>query len=389
MSLHSNVRAAGGIEPPVLVSRSLYEFREWWPRTDAIGEARCYAFQCADILEIWLETIGKACSIEPYFACVLAPSGRPAMLLPFGMRRRHGAAVLEFLDAGYSDYNAPVVFPEAQGSGDAVQLWASLKRALPRFDVAVLEKMPDAVGDLPNPIAYLASSAHHESCHAVRLYRPWAQFAREHIPHLSDSNRRRRKLEKLGTVRCAIAATPEERERFLAAMMLMKRRKFRETHAPDGFSLPGAAAFYRETTARLGPGGTVQLSALLLDDRILAAHWGYVAGNRFYHLMPAHESGEWRAYAPGRLLNEWLLQWAVEQGLEFLDFGIGDEPYKFEYCDIHRPLRDAYLPQTLRGRMLAAAIRARTAARSRLQRTPIGQALIDTRRRWRAGARAP
>lgn len=389
MKSTSQARSFAGAEPDILVSRSLADYRNWWARSDRSASARCYAFQRPDIVEIWLETIGRARGIEPCFVAVLAPSGEPAMLLPLGMRRHHGTLVLEFIDAGYSDYNAPVLFADKALAWDGPQLWSALVRHLPRFDVAILEKMPDLIGDLANPLAALAQHAHDESGHAVRLYEPWTLFARERIRHLSDSNRRRRKLERLGPVRIAIAATAEEREQFLAAMMRLKRRKFVETHGLDAFTLPGATDFYRTSTGRLGAAGTVQLSALLLGERILAAHWGYVVGNRFYHLMPAHESGEWRAYAPGRLLNEWLLQWAIEQKLEYLDFGIGDEPYKFDYCDVHIALHDAYLPQTMRGRVLAAAARARSAARDHLKSTHMGQALIDVRRRWRLRAGGP
>lgn len=385
MKQNSHAHASGGTEPPVLVSQSIANFEKWWPRSDRLGDARCYAFQCADILEVWLATVGKANGIEPYFACVFAPSGKPALLVPFGTRRHHGATVLEFLDQGYSDYNAPVVFPDTAFHADAAQIWTALTRSLPEFDLAILEKMPNSVGDLPNPLSPLAQFPHYESCHVVGLHAPWESFGRERIKHLSDSARRRRKLDKLGTVKISVAETAEERIRFLAAMMRMKSRKFIETRGFDTFTLPGVAAFYKETTARLGEGGTVQLSALTLDDQILAAHWGYVVGNRFYHLMPAYEAGEWRAYAPGRLLNEWLLQWAVERGLEYFDFGIGDEPYKFDYCDLHIPLGDAYLPQTLRGRILSAALRARSTTRDHLQRTQFGRALVDARRRWRSG----
>ena len=75
-------------------------------------------------------------------------------------------------------------------------------------------------------------------------------------------------------------------------MMRMKRDKFIETKGYDVFTDPGFGDFYREATRRLGADGPVHVSALLLDDRILAAHWGYVADDRFYYLMPAHESGE-------------------------------------------------------------------------------------------------
>jgi CelD/BcsL family acetyltransferase involved in cellulose biosynthesis len=368
----------------VSVSRSLRDFDAWWPRSGARGDASCFAFQCADVLDVWCDTIGAANRIEPAFVTVFGASGKPALLLPLGIEDRNGLLTLRFLDGGVSDYNAPVVFPEISNWGPeaAADVWKLLRDALPPFDLAMLAKMPDVVGDLNNPLYGLATVPHVESGHAVKLEGPWETFAREHIRNASDS-RRRRKLEKLGNVRIAVAANAEQRADFVEAMMRMKRDKFFETKGYDVFTEPGLGEFYREATRRLGDAGPVQVSALLLDDRILAAHWGYVADDRFYYLMPAHESGEWRDYAPGRLLSEWLLQWALENGLKFFDFGIGDETYKFDHCDIHLPLRDAVLPVNAKGRLFAAMLEVKRNAKRSLRNSPLAPALLAARNFWR------
>jgi CelD/BcsL family acetyltransferase involved in cellulose biosynthesis len=369
----------------VSVSRSLRDCEAWWPRSGARGDASCYAFQYADVLDVWCDTLGAANQIEPAFVTVFDASGKPALLLPLGIEERNGVRMLRFLDGGVSDYNAPVVFPEAADWGPeaASALWSLLRRKLPPFDLAMLEKMPDAVGDLRNPLSGLATAPHAESCHVARLEGSWERFARGHIKKPSDSRRRRRNLEKLGTLRFAVAANAAERADFVAAMMRMKRDKFIETKGYDVFTDPGFGDFYREATRRLGADGPVHLSALLLDDRILAAHWGYIADDRFYHLMPAHESGEWRSYAPGRLLNEWLLQWACESGLKDFDFGIGDEPYKSDYCDVNVPLRDAILPVNAKGRLAAAMLEVKRNAKRSLRESPLAPAILATRNFWR------
>jgi CelD/BcsL family acetyltransferase involved in cellulose biosynthesis len=305
------------------------------------------------------------------------------MLLPLGLREQYGTRVLRFLDGGVCDYNTPVLFPAAANlAGPAEAIWAAIARQLPRFDIANLEKMPATARGLSNPLFALATEDHHDSCHAVSLYSPWETFARDKISNAADSRRRRRKLDKLGTVRIEIAETESERDRFFEAMMRMKRQRYIETKGHDAFDALGAEAYYREATRALGTNGPVQLSALTLDGRILAAHWGFVAGDRFYHLMPAHEGGEWRAFAPGRLLNEWLLEWCVERRFKYLDFGIGDEPYKFDYCDLHIPLRDAFLPVTFGGRLYAAAQKLETAAKTSVRDTRLGAMLMSARKRW-------
>jgi CelD/BcsL family acetyltransferase involved in cellulose biosynthesis len=383
--MHAPAPRPGRFGPSdIRVTRSLDDLRALWPSASAPRDARFFAFQCAEVLEVWCDTIGRARNIEPAFVTVLGTSGHPALLLPLGIEQSNGVRVLQFLDSGLSDYNAPVVFPEAAGwNAEAAEaVWSLLLQALPPFDLAILEKMPDLIGDLRNPLAGLATAAHPESCHVATLFGPWDLFARERVPNFADSRRRRRKLEKLGKLQFEIAQTETQRLRFLEAMMRMKRRKFIETKGYDVFTDPGRGKFYEEATRELGS-GLAQLSALLLDDRILAAHWGYVARDRFYHLMPSHEDGDWRQYAPGRLLNEWLMEWSLNNGLKFFDFGIGDEPYKFGYCDVHVPLRDAFRPISMKGGLYGNMRRVRTAAKVSLRDSKIGTTLIAARNRWR------
>jgi CelD/BcsL family acetyltransferase involved in cellulose biosynthesis len=365
--------------PRIVVSHSPGEH---WPRTGERGQARCFAFQCADVLEVWCDTVGK--HVQPAFVTVLTASGKPAVLLPLGIEMHRAARVLRFLDSGVSDYNAPIAFPEISelGPDAAHEIWRQLQEHLPPFDVAVFEKMPGMIEDLPNPLLPLTVAQHPESCHFARLPDSWEKFAQERIPKAADSRRRRRKLEKVGTVKFEIS-DESGRGEFLDAMMRMKRRKFIDTKGQDMFEVTGSGEFYREMTHRCGA-GPVQLSALSVDNRIIAAHWGYVAGDRFYHLMPAHEAGEWTSYAPGRLLNEWLMEWSIQRGLKFFDFGIGDEPYKFDYCDVHITLRDAFLPVTPKGQLYSAMLRLAGAAKRGLRDSWLGPASLALRNRWRS-----
>ena len=367
------------------VSGSLSPFEQLWPVTGALGDARCYPFQCADVLRVWCETIGRARNVEPFFVAAFGAANEPVFLLPLGIYNSNGTRVVRFLDGGVSDYNAPVVFSAAANltRRDMQALWDSLREQLAPVDLILLEKMPEYVHDIRNPLADFATHSHGEDCHAVTLNGSWDEFASRHMPSLRDSQRRRRKLDKLGTVRFAIARTENERQRFFAAMVCMKRKRFADTSAHDIFADPGYLEYYTEMTRALGPGGTVQLSALLLNDRILAADWGFVSGNRFYDLMPGYQSGEWRSYSPGRLLTEWMTEQCLEQGMEAFDYGIGDEPYKFRYCNSRISLQNAYVPETVKGAIYGKMLLLQSAAKSLLRETKVGGMLKAARRRIR------
>jgi CelD/BcsL family acetyltransferase involved in cellulose biosynthesis len=291
------------------------------------------------------------------FVAVVNADDQPLMLLPLGIEPRYGARVLTFLDGGVSDYNAPIVFPFAQ-DWDARTIgtvWQGLQKILLPFDVAIFDKMPGHVGDLPNPFMLFDISVCPYSGHAVSLSGAWEDFSKQRLPRRQDSRRKRRRLGEVGTLHFEVAETSAQFDTFLDALIRQKTRRYIETRGVDGFDRPGYRAFYPEMTRRFGKNGPVHLSALKLDDTIIAAHWGYVVGPRFYYLVPTFEGGDWGRYSAGRLLLEHLLEWSFARELEVFDLTNGDEPYKLEYCDLTIPLYRAVIPVTSLGRVYASA----------------------------------
>ena len=57
--------------------------------------------------------------------------------------------------------------------------------------------------------------------------------------------------------------------------------------AKDIFNDGRLSAFYRDVAANFLSKGWLDLSYLKLDDTVLAAHFGFVYGHRFYYYMPS------------------------------------------------------------------------------------------------------
>lgn len=362
----------------IRIADDIETFAAFWPTSADLGVARGHVFQCADVLRVWCETMGVARGTQPCLAAVLDPNGSPLMLLPLGIERRGRTRVLTFLDGDVSDYNAPILFPSewTWDAGAVGLLWRKLIERLPPFDVAILDKMPAEVGGLPNPLLRLGTTPYPVSGHATALSGTWEAFSSTRLPRRQDSRRKLRKLEKLGPVAFSAARAPDEVEAYLEAMIRQKTRRFAETRS-EGFAAPGKLDYFRAGARRLGLPGPVRLFAMTVGDVIVATHWGMVAGGRFYHMMPGYEAGAWRAFSPGKFLNDHLIGWSFEHGLEHFDFGVGDEDYKREVCDTVIPLARVVRAVTLRGRLHLAA----TAAKAALRRTGAWQRLRDLK--WR------
>ncbi len=336
----------------IRAARTLAEFRDLWPRTDWSGSSASYAFQRVEALAIWCETMGAARGTEPWFVVVEDAAGQPWLGLALGIERSRGIRVLTFLDGGVGDYNAPVLFQPDRSSKPVLlgELVRHLRDVLPPFDLASFEKMPEFVIDRPNPLVGPDLEATKPWAHSLTLSGTWEQWLSS-LPRATAMRKRRRKLERTGKLRLVFPHDHETRERMFGFLVEHKRRRYILTRGWDGFKRPGYLAYYRAMVERLGPAS--QLCALMLDETMIAAHWGMVLEGRFYSLMPAFDDA-WAKQSPGRLINEDLIAWSFRNGLSDFDFTVGDEAYKLEYCDREMRLYRSEMAITLRGRMYLA-----------------------------------
>jgi CelD/BcsL family acetyltransferase involved in cellulose biosynthesis len=367
----------------ICVSNELSDFADLWPRTNRLGVARCYPFQCADMLELQWDSFFSTETVRPLFIAILGHSDEPLALLPLSIEddyhyfgRIKPVRLLKFLDGGFCDYNAPVLFPPAADwdMGTVRMIWTGLRKVLPAFDLAVFEKMPDRVADLPNPFSLLKTKHSVESCHAAQLTGTWEDFSGK-LP--SRHSWRTRRFQALGRLSFEIAETAGQYDHFIEALIRQKRRRSLETGGRGAYEGHSGRVRYLTGARRLVyPSGPVCVFALRINDVIVATVFGLLLERWFIGLGFGYEGGDWRAYSLGHLLLNKVVEWCFEKEVSVFDFGIGDEAYKSLYCDAVISLGEAKIPTTIRGRVALCSSTLATRARERRARSrdEMGQA---------------
>lgn len=332
------------------VTNDIRDFAKFWPRSDRLGDARCYAFQCADILELHCDTFIPARKAVPWYVAVVNEKDEPLALFPFMIEQSGRVRVLRFIDGALSDINAPVLFPPTRNWTVATfrTIWRTIRKQLP-FDFALFEKVPATVVDLPNPVKPMTTFSQGYSSHQISLSGSWEKLSKR-FPRRKELHRKLRRLHQHGNVEFVIAETAEQYDALIAALMRQKSRRDIEAHGGDSLDIPGFRQYLQQARRLVYPSGPVALFGLKIDGNIIAAHWGYIVGSRFYSLIPSFEAGEWYAYSPGFLLADKMFEWCLARNIDIFDYGIGDEAYKEEYCDVSTPLHRAQIPSTIMGR---------------------------------------
>jgi CelD/BcsL family acetyltransferase involved in cellulose biosynthesis len=360
----------------VVIHRTFGDAEQAWREVEARGTG--LVFQSFDWCATWSETVGRALHVEPVLVHVLDPRTGAEMFLPLGIEpKRFGIRTLGFLDGRLADHTAPVLAGPTDTVFDDVSMKAILRTVgdATRADVLDFRHLRARVGDRRNPLITSRAKRATYATHSLKLDGTWEAFRAERLStsYKAGSRRRFRGLQKRGVPRVVIAQSVEQALEILATTFMQKARRHRETGRLNPFAIAAYREFYQRMTASYHPSGLVHVTALILDEEMLATHWGCVHKGRFLWLLPSYDAA-WGKASPGRLLLEHLIEWSFRQGLHEFDFTIGDEPYKFTFCDVSEGLYRWVSPRSTLGwaywlkgslderRLQAARVRTRRAA---------------------------
>jgi CelD/BcsL family acetyltransferase involved in cellulose biosynthesis len=314
--------------------------------------ADCTAFQRFDWLAEWHRHIGINRNMTPVIVLGIH-QGLPVCLLPLAIEGR-AIRRLIWLGSELCDYNTPLLaknFRDHVRPGQFAQLWDRIVRAIRavhRIDLIELSKMPDVVGSQPNPFGELPIMVANVSSHAVTLPPDWQP------PKVSDRrNRYFKKLERLHGPVCLIHTQGDDIQRTLTLLVEQKRSSLARMGVEDIFSRPGYMEFYRAVATNPRLHDVVHVSRIDAGDTPIAAALGLKLSSVYLYVLNSYDR-EFSQYGAGYIHIQRLLQYAVNHKFRKFDFTIGDEPYKFDWCDIHDRLFSHLCANTFRGSMAAA-----------------------------------
>ena len=347
------------------------EFIRDWSQAARFGNnaGNATSFQHRHWLDAWY---GAFDAPAPLIAVIsdTATQG-PVALVPLICREQNGILVVEFADLGVSDYNAPILAPDAPHDFAGVRamnrtLLAALRRLPDRPDLIRLKKMPAEIQGRPNPLVAAGWTgscslkgnlievggdfqAYRYSIRKMQLPRCWRVFTR------------------FPGARFQIATTVDQALRFLDVMDVQQRERMKKLGQRFVLDDISHARFYRDVVRRGVAEGYAVVSALICDDGIVATTMGIRNGNHYSLLRTSNAGSRWSNCSPGLLCVEQTMAGLHEQGVREFDLSIGNYDYKLRFGAKPLPLTDVSIALSWRG--VPYALRDRVA--QRLRRYPL------------------
>ena len=345
--------------------------RQW---LELCGRAFATPFQHPDWLDDWQSHIGNAGNAIPVTVCCYR-GGELVALLPLAQYSKWGLRWLGWRASHVNDYCAPVILPETASvltSDRVLALLARAAEAVGGIGLVYLTKQPTHLGAIPNSFVLPGSQAHHAGVHAIRLGPDWDTY---YSAQRSGKSRRRLKtkavaLHKLGPVVFRFARTGREKADMAAHCIDLKARQLQRL----GHWHP----FRDERVKRLlvahaekDLDGRFWAASLDVGQPAAAIAFGFTGPQTWLLYQMAMADGPAAQHSPGIYLLHELMRHCIASGVSRLDLSLGDEPYKFDWCNEHGQLMSSVVAMSPAGHLAAAAIRARSAAYMKIGGNPL------------------
>lgn len=316
--------------------------RAGWPSITDASNITMHVYQSREFLDVWMNTVGDAHRAQSFLVVVKHRERGPIFYLPLVVEKKFNVRLLRFMDAGVSDFNAPIVAPGAELTREEfTAIWLMILSRLPKVDVIDLQKIPGNIMGIPNPLTYLDCTPHGTCGHAITLSAMAANLnAATSVARLRKKLRRDfRRLNQLGETAFVINPPPAEADEIFTTLIQFKRQKYMATTGHDFLAMPGIRRFYREMAAPRQIGGLSHISALICAGKVVSAHLGFTSHGCFYYTFPAYDPA-YRQYSVGHLLLQHLIDRCSFDKCATFDLGEGDAPYKNKLATHKLPLSD-------------------------------------------------
>ncbi|GGB12703.1 acetyltransferase [Brucella endophytica] len=328
--------------------------------------------QSAPFVRNWQKHANQDC-----FIAALHDGETPVLMLPLEVVKSGAVRLARFPGGTHANGNFPVLKRDAAkliGADDIRSLLRAISEARPDIDMLLLSRQLGSLGETVNPLLSLRHARNPNPVLSASLGCGFDGVLERGNPKRKRKKHRQhtRRYEEAGGYRIIAAATADEARALLDRFFTIKAERFAKNGIKNVFGEPGVQQFFHALfgeAAGVTP-RTFEIKGLEVDGIVRAvmgkSYWKDGLTVDFAGIA----DDDMVSASPGEFLFFEDIAQSCAEGVAIYSFGIGDEPYKRDWCDIDLPLYDGVLGFTPRGRAYAAAYRARNAVTAAVKGNP-------------------
>lgn len=324
------------------------ELRALWSSCDALyGNAQSFE---------WINTWRDHVNTDSFVA-VLRMGNVPVLMLPLEPVIVGGTHILRYPGGTHANCNFPWLNRSLAHTIDDASVDAlvvAIGKQKPEADVISLTRQLPSLSTFSNPLLRLKSEKNHNPVLTASLDAGFDAVLKHGNAKrkLKKHRQHERRYNENGGWRIYTPDCGRESDQILDIFFTLKAHRFRQMGIKNPFADSAIQAFFKELFGdAIGREKTdFELKALEVDGKIRS-----IIGKVFSEDGPTVEfnaiaDDELVTASPGEFLFFEDIKSSCDTGLSHYSFGIGDEPYKREWCDIEACVYDTVIPLTLKGR---------------------------------------
>jgi CelD/BcsL family acetyltransferase involved in cellulose biosynthesis len=321
--------------------------------------------------------------------------GETALILPLEIVSETGGRIARFPGGRFNNVNtglyaANLALPDRE---ELHNFAYGLKQVLrDRVDLIVLDSIPLNWRGKTHPLAGLATIENQNHSFQLPLF---ANFEAT-LAQLNAKTRRKkfrtstRRLEAVGGFDHVIATEAEEKHSLLELFFHQKSERLTMFGLPNVFESAEVQRFFH--TLLDVDAASTDAPLALHAVRLKGEHEGHIAaiagisrkGDYVICQFSSIDDSICADASPGELLFWLMIEHCCHTGASTFDFGMGDQPYKRNWCRQETIHHDILLPLTWKGSLIRPLLVGMTKAKARIKQSPRLYAMAQ---RWRSRRR--
>lgn len=175
-----------------------------------------------------------------------------------------------------------------------------------------------------------------------------------------------KRMQKLAEEHGEIVLTVNGDRAHFDTLIGWKSAQLRASGQPEIWDRPWVRQVVEATYVARDPSLGGVFATLTAGGKLVAATYALRSERALHSWLLGHDNA-YDAYSPGMILSRWLIEWAAEQGLAEVDFGVGDYQFKRHLCTGQRPL---YWGMLARPSISSAVRQAEIGLRAHMEASP-------------------
>ena len=304
--------------------------KSYWNLIEKSSDLTC--FQTYDWSFNWYINIGIKKNIK-INVLVIIEFEKPVMLLPFIIEKSQVFNTLKFISHDLADYLS-IIYCSTLNQDKIKSIFSYCLDSINNIDLIHLEKIPQLLNRKENLFVQILQAKNRSISYQMILPNNidgLKGIIKKKV--LADTGRQIRRISKDYDLKFNFTSDINEiDDDILLEFIHQKRSRFQNTGANDIFQNIEIQNFYKNFVSTTND-TKLHFSWLTANDEVIACHWGIVKDDDFFFLVPTFSAGKWNKFSPGKILLQFLLEWAVNNSYSVFDFTIGAENYKKVYCN--------------------------------------------------------